>query len=241
MERRAFGRTGIDVPVIGMGTWKTFDVKSEREERERSTIVDAALASGANFLDSSPMYGEAERVLGKALEGRRDKAFVATKVWTRNGQYDPDQQIDKALDYFGGFIDLYQVHNLNDTDLVLGKREKLRQDGKTKLLGVTHYLEEHFAEIAKWMRSGRIDSVQIPYNAARTTAAEALLPLAPRTWSGCRRDGAARIRVACQAAGHGGRSCAIHRIRLPYMGASAAKVGDLGHTRPRRDSRYVAR
>lgn len=178
MERRAFGKSGIDVPVIGMGTWKTFDVRTEAEEQDRKKVVDAALESGANFIDSSPMYGEAERVLGKAIVGRRDKVILATKVWTRNGQYDPDKQIADALKYFGGFVDLYQVHNLNDTDLVLTKLEKLRDEGKTRLLGVTHYLEEHFAEIAKWMRSGRIDSVQIPYNAARTSAAEELLPLA---------------------------------------------------------------
>jgi aryl-alcohol dehydrogenase-like predicted oxidoreductase len=178
MERRAFGKSGTQVPVIGMGTWKTFDVRGDAEESERSTIVDAAIEAGATFMDSSPMYGEAERVLGKALHGRREQTLVATKVWTRSGQYDPDQQIADALKYFGGYIDLYQVHNLNDTDLVLGKLERLRDEAKTKLLGVTHYLEEHFAEIAQWMRSGRIDAIQIPYNAARTSAAEELLPLA---------------------------------------------------------------
>jgi diketogulonate reductase-like aldo/keto reductase len=124
------------------------------------------------------MYGEAERVLGRAIEGRRDQVILATKVWTRNGQYDPDKQIADAMRYFSGFVDLYQVHNLNDTDLVLTKLEKLREEGKTRLLGVTHYLEEHFDEIASWMRSGRIDSVQLPYNAARTSAAKELLPLA---------------------------------------------------------------
>jgi len=67
MERRAFGRTGMQVPAVGMGTWRTFDVRGEAAERTAHSIVDTALQAGANFFDSSPMYGEAERVLGASL------------------------------------------------------------------------------------------------------------------------------------------------------------------------------
>ena len=111
MEYRTFGQSGLQVPVVGMGTWQTFDVRGETGENNARTIVDAALKAGANFFDSSPMYGQAERVLGKALEGRREQAFVATKVWASTAD-EGRKQIANALRYYGNRIDLYQIHNL---------------------------------------------------------------------------------------------------------------------------------
>jgi aryl-alcohol dehydrogenase-like predicted oxidoreductase len=111
MERRALGKTGIEVPAVGMGTWRTFDVRGESAEANARAVVDAAFGGGANLFDSSPMYGEAERVLGRALEGRRGEALVATKVWARSLEEGRDQ-IERALRFFGGRVDLYQVHNL---------------------------------------------------------------------------------------------------------------------------------
>jgi aryl-alcohol dehydrogenase-like predicted oxidoreductase len=81
METRTLGKAALAVPVIGMGTWQTLDVRGARAEANARTIVDHALDAGARFFDSSPMYGEAERVLGHALDGRREAALVATKVW----------------------------------------------------------------------------------------------------------------------------------------------------------------
>ena len=72
MEQRTLGKTGIQVPVVGMGTWRTFDVRSESAKKNARIVVDAAFAAGSTFFDSSPMYGEAEHVLGEALQGRRD-------------------------------------------------------------------------------------------------------------------------------------------------------------------------
>jgi aryl-alcohol dehydrogenase-like predicted oxidoreductase len=108
MERRRLGSTGLSVPVVGMGTWRTFDVRGSQAEEHARAIVDAALAAGAGFFDSSPMYGEAERVLAGALQPRRESAVVATKVWARSlpeGQ----RQIDRALTFFGGHVELYQI------------------------------------------------------------------------------------------------------------------------------------
>ena len=110
MEHRAFGRTGLTVPVIGMGTWHTYDVRGA-EAAARRAVTDAALETGANFFDSSPMYGEAERVLGRTLEDRRDAAIVATKVWT-DDEEEAGRQIKAGLRFFGGRVDVYQVHNL---------------------------------------------------------------------------------------------------------------------------------
>jgi len=81
MEQRLLGGTGLHVPVIGTGTWQTFDVRGA-EVDARGEVADAAFEAGATFFDSSPMYGDAERVLGHTLRGRRERALVATKVWT---------------------------------------------------------------------------------------------------------------------------------------------------------------
>src|SRR5690348_10194342 len=98
MERRAFGRTGLTVPVVGMGTWQTFDVQGAAAD-ERTAVTDAAFDTGATFFDSSPMYGSAERVLGLTLRGRRNRALVATKVWT-SSDADAERQMTAALAYF---------------------------------------------------------------------------------------------------------------------------------------------
>src|ERR1700737_1834722 len=103
MEHRKCGKTSLQVPVIGMGTWPTFDVRGEAASRNARAIVDTALEAGANFFDSSPMYGEAERVLGEALQGRREQALVATKVWTSSGS-EGQAQVRRAFQYFGGSI-----------------------------------------------------------------------------------------------------------------------------------------
>src|SRR5947209_6017610 len=94
-----------------MGTWRTLNVRGPVAEANAHAVVDHALAAGANFFDSSPMYGEAERVLGKALQGRRQSAIIATKVWARS-LAEGHQQIQLALKLFGGRVDLYQIHNL---------------------------------------------------------------------------------------------------------------------------------
>src|SRR5260221_13109334 len=81
MERRAFGQTDVLVPTIGMGTWRTFDVRGAAAEQHARTIVDTALAAGADFFDTSPMYGAAGRVLGIPLRWPPSQALVAPKVW----------------------------------------------------------------------------------------------------------------------------------------------------------------
>lgn len=177
MERRVLGGSSIEVPVVGMGTWQTFDVRGAAEEHARRVVVDAALDAGANFCDSSPMYGEAERVLGLALEGRRDRAIVATKVWTPSRD-EGRRQVERALDYFGGWVDLYQVHNLVATREQLALLEEMREAGRVRAIGATHYSASAFGDLAALMRSGRIDAVQVPYNPRQREAERDILPLA---------------------------------------------------------------
>jgi aryl-alcohol dehydrogenase-like predicted oxidoreductase len=177
VELRSLGTSGIDVPVIGMGTWKTFDVRDPHEAGHRATVVDAALESGTNLFDSSPMYGAAEHVLGAALEGRRDRALVATKVWTPDDA-EAERQIDRAMGYYGGKVDVYQVHNLVALPKRLKRLEELRDQRRVGSVGITHYDHAAFPELMETMRSGRVTCVQVPYNVRDQAIEERLLPLA---------------------------------------------------------------
>src|SRR5438105_10285141 len=116
-----------------MGTWRTFDVRGSAEAISYA-IVEEALAVGATFIDSSPMYGEAERVLGTALKTRRDEALVATKVWAYT-RVEAKGQIERALNYFGGRVDLYQIHNLVAWQEHLPVLEGLRDSGQVRAIG----------------------------------------------------------------------------------------------------------
>lgn len=177
MEHRVLGKSGLNVPVIGMGTWQTFDVRGEAAEQNARVVVDAALQANANFFDSSPMYGEAERVLGETLRGQRAQVMVATKVWTPSGK-EGEAQAAHALSFFGGYIDLYQVHNLVNWREHLTMLERLRDAGKVRAPGATHYSSSFFPELRQVMQTGRITAIQIPYNPFEREVERDILPLA---------------------------------------------------------------
>jgi aryl-alcohol dehydrogenase-like predicted oxidoreductase len=171
MDRRHLGSTSIEVPAIGMGTWRTFDVGEDRRP-----LVALALTSGIDLFDSSPMYGLAETTLARALEGARERVLVATKIWAA-GAEEGKEQADHALRLFG-HVDVYQVHNLLNVPAQLPLLERLKSEGKVRAVGATHYQESAFRELAALMRSKRLDMVQIPYNPLRRSAERELLPLA---------------------------------------------------------------
>lgn len=177
METRALGETGLRVPVVGMGTWQTFDVRGSAAEGDAGQVVDRALAAGARFFDSSPMYGEAERVLGGALQGRRAEAQIATKVWARS-EAEGRAQVTRALAGFGGRVELYQIHNLVSWKTHLPLLEALRAEGKVDAIGATHYAASAFGELEEVMRTGRVGAVQIPYNPREREVERRILPLA---------------------------------------------------------------
>ncbi len=177
MESRKLGRFGLTVPVVGMGTWNTFDVKGSAAEAGARAVVDRALASGAAFFDSSPMYGEAERVLAGALDGRRQRVRVATKIWTPSAA-DARRQAERALRFYGNLVDLYQVHNLVNWRLHLDLLERLQADGRVGMIGATHYQASAFGELRTVMETGRISAIQIPYNPIERDVEREILPLA---------------------------------------------------------------
>jgi aryl-alcohol dehydrogenase-like predicted oxidoreductase len=157
-----------------MGTWQTFDVHGP-QERGRGAVVDVAMDAGAAFFDSSPMYGEAERVLGAALRGRRQRAIVATKVWTGDDR-EAERQIDAALTYFGGRVDVYQVHNLLAVSRRLDQLDRLRARGEACVLGLTHYNPRVFAELRAAMADPRVGAIQVPYNPRERDIEREILP-----------------------------------------------------------------
>jgi aryl-alcohol dehydrogenase-like predicted oxidoreductase len=176
MEQRAFGRTGLEVPAVGLGTWRVFDVRPSGEARA-GEVVGAALACGMRFFDSSPMYGRAEAVLGRALGERRQEAIVASKIWTPSAS-EANSQLDDQLGFFGGRVDVEQIHNLVGWEERLPWLEQVRAAGRIGLIGATHMRAQAFAELERVMRTGRIQAIQIPYNPREREVERRILPLA---------------------------------------------------------------
>jgi diketogulonate reductase-like aldo/keto reductase len=176
MERRRLGKNGPELPVVGLGSWLTFDVGDESQELV-DAVVRAAFDEGVRVVDSSPMYGRAQRVLGRALDQLRDEAFVATKIWTPSVD-DGRAQFDAQLEFFGGRVELEQIHNLVSWEAHLDWLEKERDAGRIGQLGATHYSPSAFDELERVMRSGRIEAIQIPYNPHEREVEARILPLA---------------------------------------------------------------
>ncbi|HSF06125.1 MAG TPA: aldo/keto reductase [Methylomirabilota bacterium] len=156
-----------------MGTWQTFDV---RDPGLVQPVTDAMLAHGGTFVDSSPMYGAAERVLAITLGPRRQDVVVATKVWTSSAR-EAREQIRRALEWYGGMVDLYQIHNLEAWETHLPYLEELKKQGRIRAIGITHWSRARFAEMAAIVETGRVDAIQVPYNPQEREVETDLLPL----------------------------------------------------------------
>lgn len=178
VQERPLGATDITLPVVGMGTWKTFDVEgAERNARRR--LVAEALDLGLRLYDTSPMYGAAEEVLAACVKDRRDEAIVATKVWAPTAQ-EGVRQIQHALAIYGGEVEVYQVHNLRLWKEHLPELEKRKRRDEVRAVGVTHYNHNAFDELEEVMRTQRLDMVQVPYNVADRVVEKKILPLAEK-------------------------------------------------------------
>jgi diketogulonate reductase-like aldo/keto reductase len=167
MQERRLG------PVVGLGSWNTFDA----DVKLARSVVDAAFIAGTRLVDTSPMYRSAERTLGEALVGRRDKAIVATKIWTDSVE-EGRSQLARQLEWFGGRIEVEQVHNLVAWREHLAWLEPELAAGRIGRLGVTHYQEAAAGELAAALRTGRFDVLQVPYNPWERECERELLPLA---------------------------------------------------------------
>ncbi len=181
MQTRPIPSSGEPLPVIGCGTWRTFDVGSSSAARAPlADVLRVLFAAGGSVIDSSPMYGSSEEVVGDLLAatGARGEAFIATKVWT-TGRQDGIDQMQRSMELLqASRIDLMQVHNLVDVRVHLPTLRAWKEAGRIRYLGVTHYTPSAYDQLEAVMRSERLDFVQLDYALDDRTAEQRLLPLA---------------------------------------------------------------
>jgi len=179
MQTRPIPSTSQPLPVIGCGTWLGFDVGHDAAAlAQRGKVLDALFAAGGRVVDSSPMYGSAEEVVGTLLGPRSgDDAFIATKVWT-SGKRAGIEQMERSMSLLRRPVDLMQVHNLVDWQVHLATLREWKAQGRIRYIGVTHYTSSGYAELEKVMRAEPLDFVQFNYSLADREAEKRLLPLA---------------------------------------------------------------
>jgi diketogulonate reductase-like aldo/keto reductase len=159
-------------PVVGLGTWSTFG----GDRGTARAVVEAALDAGMRVFDTSPMYGAAEESLADALRERRGGTVVAEKIWARSPA-EGEQQLDAQLRWFGR-VEIEQIHNLVAWQEQLPLLEEAREAGQIDRLGVTHYSPSAFGELARALKTGQFDTVQLPLNPLERDCERELLPLA---------------------------------------------------------------
>lgn len=174
-------KAGEVLPAVGLGTARVFDVGTAAAEREPlKEALRIFLAEGGQVVDTSPMYGAAEMVvgeLGTAL-GARPKLFLATKVWT-TGREEGIRQMETSMKRLGAErLDLIQVHNLVDLGTQLATLREWKAKGRVRYVGITHYQDSAHAELERVMRAEDIDFVQLNYSIVSRAAEARLLPLA---------------------------------------------------------------
>jgi aryl-alcohol dehydrogenase-like predicted oxidoreductase len=179
--QRAIPSSGEMLPVIGLGTWQTFDVGPSPAERQPLEEVLALFAKlRGRVVDSSPMYGRAEEVVGEisARLGLSQSLFLATKVWTTGKQPGIDSMERSLAKLQVKRIDLMQVHNLIDAKTQLATLREWKEQGRARYLGITHYVSSGYKEVAALLRSEKLDFVQINYSILEREAENEILPIA---------------------------------------------------------------
>ena len=180
MITRKIPSSGELIPAIGLGSWITFNVgDSENELAPMRNVLGAFVDAGGKVIDSSPMYGRSEKVIGKlaAELNVTDKLWFATKVWT-TGESSGKTQIENSREYFKKWPVLLQVHNLQDLKTHLRTLRALKEEGKLKYIGVTHYLDSEHETLANVVKSEKLDFIQVNFSIRSRSAENYLLPLA---------------------------------------------------------------
>ncbi|MPW07661.1 aldo/keto reductase [Paraburkholderia sp. CNPSo 3155] len=216
MNRRAIPSTGEALPVIGCGTWRTFDVGDDDAARAQlADVLRILFEAGGSVIDSSPMYGSSEAVAGALLTqlDAHRKAFVATKVWTEGREAGIAQMEESLRRFQQPHVDLMQIHNLLDWRTQLATLRDWKARGRIRYLGITHYTSSAFDQVAAVMRSEKPDFVQINYAADGRAAEQRILPLAAELGIGV---------VINQPFGGGGLLARVMKTPLP---AWAAEIG----------------
>ena len=191
MLTRTIPSSGEKLPVIGLGTWRAFDVDLSADvRRQLEDVLLLFVKLGGRVIDSSPMYGRAEEVIGDltSAPGIRENLataspsdgglFLATKVWTK-GKQSGIQSMERSMSLLRtNRIDLMQVHNLVDVNTQLATLREWKQQGRIRYTGITHYESGALSEIEKLMRSQKFDFLQINYSLMESEAEQSILPLA---------------------------------------------------------------
>ena len=182
MLTRPIPSTGEEIPVIGLGTWRAFDVGAdEATRRPLREVLRRFLDAGGRLIDSSPMYGRAEGVTGDLMAElpRHPRAFLATKVWTTGRERGADQMRRSAQLLRADVIDLMQIHNLVDWRTHLASLRRMKEEGHIRYIGITHYTTGALPELAHILgREPGIDFVQLGYSLATRAAETEILPIA---------------------------------------------------------------
>jgi aryl-alcohol dehydrogenase-like predicted oxidoreductase len=180
MMKRPIPRSGEMLPVIGVGTWQTFDVGANAPERaELKEVLRLLVEAGGSVIDSSPMYGRAEGVVGDlgAETGLREKLFLATKVWT-SGRESGIRQMETSLRLMRvQRMDLMQVHNLQDVAVHAKTLREWKDAGRIRYAGITHYHDGAYSDLERLVKTREWDFVQFNYSMAEREAEQRLLPL----------------------------------------------------------------
>jgi len=179
--KKAIPVSGEQLPVIGMGSSRTFDVGDKAAARAQlAPVLQAFFDQGGALIDSSPMYGSAEQVLGDLLKTTRnkDKLFAATKVWT-DGKQAGIEQMQRSMQRMGvNRFDLMQIHNLRDWQVHLETLKAWKEEGKIRYIGITTSHGRYHEELEAILELERFDFVQFSYNIADRMVENRLLPLA---------------------------------------------------------------
>ena len=173
--------SGEQLPVIGVGTYQTFDVADDPAARAQlKRVLEILAASGGSVLDSSPMYGSSESVAGDLIAelGLRDRLFIATKVWTR-GRAEGIRQMETSFRRLRvKRMDLLQVHNLLDVATHTKTLKDWKAAGRVRYIGITHYTASAYDEVERWLKAGDYDFLQINYSLDEREAERRILPVA---------------------------------------------------------------
>jgi diketogulonate reductase-like aldo/keto reductase len=170
--------TGEALPVIGLGTWQTFDVGSDATAR--APLRETLKLLDRNVVDSSPMYGSSETVAGDLIAElrMRERLFLATKVWTR-GRDEGIRQMETSFKRLRvERMDLMQVHNLTDVETHTETLLEMKARQKIRYLGITHYTSSAYGEVERWLRTRQYDFLQINYSLGERDSEKRLLPMA---------------------------------------------------------------
>lgn len=179
--KRPIPSTGELLPAVGLGTWQTFDVGPSPVSRAQVQEVLRLFAEmGGTLIDSSPMYGKSEEVVGdlSVKLGLQQKLFMATKVWTKGEQAGIKQMETSMQEMQARPLDLMQIHNLVDWQTHLKTLRRWKGEKRIRYLGITHYLVSAFPDLERIIKTEPIDFVQLNYNIVTREAAQRLLPLA---------------------------------------------------------------